>query len=130
MECTMHNAQRTMMTKSNPIEEKSFAFSIRIVRLYKYLTQKQHEFVMSKQILRSGTSIGANVSEAEYAQSKPDFYAKMSIALKEANETHYWLRLLYAGEYLSESIFESMCNDVNELLRLLISICKSAQQTK
>lgn len=123
----MHNAQRTMMIRNNPIEEKSFAFSVRIVRLYKHLTQRKHEYVLSKQILRSGTSIGANISEAEYAQSKPDFYAKMSIALKEANETHYWLRLLYASEYINRTEFESLCRDVNELLRLLISICKSAQ---
>lgn len=123
----MHNAQRTMMIRNNPIEEKSFAFSVRIVRLYKHLTQKRHEYVLSKQILRSGTSIGANISEAEYAQSKPDFYAKMSIALKEANETQYWLRLLYASEYINRTEFESLCRDVNELLRLLISICKSAQ---
>ena len=101
---------------------------MRIVRLYKHLTQTQREFVLSKQILRSGTSIGANVSEAEYAQTKADFHSKMSIALKEANETHYWLRLLYASDYLSQSAFESMCNDVNELIRLLISICKSTQQ--
>ena len=123
----MHNAQRTMMIRNNPIEEKSFAFSVRIVRLYKHLTQRKHEYVLSKQILRSGTSIGANISEAEYAQSKPDFYAKMSIALKEANETHYWLRLLYASEYINRTEFESLFRDVNELLRLLISICKSAQ---
>lgn len=116
-----------MMIRNNPIEEKSFAFSVRIVRLYKHLTQKRHEYVLSKQILRSGTSIGANISEAEYAQSKPDFYAKMSIALKEANETQYWLRLLYASEYINRTEFESLCRDVNELLRLLISICKSAQ---
>ena len=117
-----------MTTKNNPIERKSFAFSVRIVRLYKHLTQNRHEFVLSKQILRSGTSIGANVSEAEYAQSKPDFYSKMSIALKEASETEYWLRLLYAGEYLSNTEFESLSKDVNELIRLLISICRSAQQ--
>ena len=125
----MHNAQCTMKMKmrTNLIEEKSFAFSVRILRLYKHLTQRQHEFVLSKQILRSGTSIGANISEAEFAQSKLDFYSKMSIALKEASETYYWLRLLHAGEYLSKSEFESMSKDVNELIRLLISICRSAQ---
>ena len=125
--CTTHNAQRTMIAKNNPIEEKSFAFSVRIVNLHRHLTKKEKEFVLSKQILRSGTSIGANVSEAEYAQTKPDFYAKMSIALKEANETHYWLRLLYAGKYIKEAEFNSMSKDVNELIRLLISICKTAQ---
>lgn len=119
-----------MTMRENPIEEKSFAFAVRIVRLSRYLTQNQREFVLSKQILRSGTSIGANISEAEYAQSKADFYAKMSIALKEASETYYWLRLLHAGEYLSNSEFESLSADVNELIRMLIAICRSAQQTK
>ena len=116
-----------MTAKNNPIEEKSFAFSVRIVNLHRHLIKKEKEFVLSKQILRSGTSIGANVSEAEYAQTKADFYAKMSIALKEANETYYWLRLLYAGKYIKEVEFDSMSTDVNELIKLLISICKTSQ---
>lgn len=85
---------------------------------------------MSEQILRSGTSIGANVSEAERGQTKADFIAKMSIALKEANETEYWLRLLYAGEYLKEAEFESMNRDIDELISLLVSICKTAKSNK
>ena len=118
------------MKTNNPIEDKSFAFAVRIVQLYKHLSSRKHEFVLSKQILRSGTSIGANVSEAQRAQSKADFYAKMSIALKGANETNYWLRLLYAGEYLTKAEFESVAKDINELIKLLISICKTAQPSK
>ena len=111
-------------------ESKSFEFAVRIVNLYKYLTKDKNEYVMSKQLLRSGTSIGANVSEGERAQSKADFYAKMSIALKEANETYYWLKLLYETDYLTEKEFLSVEIDVNELISLLISICKTTQNNK
>ena len=86
----------------NAIEEKSFEFAVRIVNLYKYLTSEKKEYVLSNQLLRSGTSIGANVAEAERGQSRPDFNSKMNNALKEANESFYWLRLLYRTEYLSE----------------------------
>ncbi|MBQ8403183.1 MAG: four helix bundle protein [Clostridia bacterium] len=110
----------------NPIEEKSFAFAVRSVKLYRHLTEAKKEYVISKQFLRSGTSIGANVSE----ESKADFVAKMHIALKEANETEYWLRLLYASEYLSEAEFQSMERDVNELISIIVSICKTAQANK
>ena len=116
--------------KNNPIEEKSFSFAVRAVRLYKYLTTEKQEFVISKQFLRSGTSIGANVSEAERGQSKADFASKMAIALKEANETEYWIRLLHASEYLTEAEFTSLHHDVNELIALLVSICKTANSTK
>ena len=120
-----------MMTKkSNPIEDKSFAFAVRSVNLYKHLTENKREYILSKQFLRSSTSIGANVSEAERGQSKPDFISKMSIALKEANETEYRLRLLYASEYLNEAEFTSMSRDVNELISLLVAICKSASKNK
>ena len=108
-------------------ETKSFQFAVRIVNLYKYLTKDKNEYVMSKQLLKSGTSIGANVTEGERAQSKADFYAKMSIALKEANETYYWLRILFATQYLTEKEFLSLENDVNELISLLVSICKTTQ---
>ena len=111
-------------------ENKSFQFAVRIVNLYKYLTKEKNEYVLSKQLLRSGTSIGANVSEGERAQSKADFYAKMSIALKEANETSYWLKLLYETDYLTEKEFLSAENDVNELISLLVSICKTTQNNK
>ena len=118
------------MTKQNPIEDKSFNFAVRTVRLYRHLTESKHEYVLSKQLLRSGTSIGANVSEAERGQSKADFTAKMSIALKEANETCYWLRLLHASDFLNASEFESMDNDLRELIAMLISICKTANSRK
>ena len=111
----------------NAIEQKSFDFAVRTVKLYKHLTRKK-EFVLSKQVLRSGTSIGANVSEAQRGQSKADFHAKMSIALKEANETYYWIKLLYKTEYLTNSEYESLRADIEELLRLLISICKTSEE--
>ena len=109
----------------NAIYDKSFLFAIRIVKLYRYITDNKKEYVLSKQLLRSGTSIGANVAEAEKGQSSADFYAKMSIALKEANETKYWLHLLHATDYLTEQQFRSMEKDVRELIALLVSICKT-----
>ena len=112
------------------IADKSFEFAVRIVNLCKHLRYKKKEFVLSKQLLRSGTSIGANVSEGQRAQSKADFLAKMSIALKEANETHYWLRLLYRTEYLTKSEFQSIESDADELLRILTAICKTATERK
>ena len=111
-------------------ENKSFQFAVRIVNLYKYLTKEKNEYVLSKQLLRSGTSIGANVSEGERAQSKADFYAKMSIALKEANETEYWLKLLYRTQYLSKEQYESINIDVQELLGILVSICRTSNAKK
>ena len=114
----------------NIIETKSFTFAVRIVNLYKMLTNDRKEYVLSKQLLRSGTSIGANVSEAERGQTKPDFYAKMCIALKEANETQYWLKLLYRTEYISQMQYESINADMSELLRILTAICKTAGQNK
>ena len=114
----------------NAAVEKSFEFAVRIVNLTKYIRRKEKEFVLTKQLLRCGTSIGANVSEAQRAQSRADFYSKMSIALKEANETHYWLRLLYRTEYLTKSEFESMKRDADELIRILVSICKTVSKSK
>ena len=116
--------------ETNVIVEKSFEFAVRIVNLYKFLRKEHHEYVLSKQILRSGTSIGANVSEAQRGQSKADFIAKMSIALKEANETQYWLKLLYRTEFISRSQYESIHKDIDELLKLLTAICKAAAQKK
>ena len=114
---------------SNSISvEKSFDFAVQIVNLYKVLTVEKREYVLSKQLLRSGTSIGANISEAQRGQSKADFVAKMSIALKEANETDYWLRLLYKTDYVSETQFESLNADINELIRILTAICKTSTQ--
>ena len=109
----------------NVIEEKSFDFAVRVVKLYKHLTTNNSEFILSKQLLRSGTSIGANVSEAQKAQSKADFYSKMCIALKEANETLYWLKLLYKTEYLTKKEFVSIESDIREIIAIVTSICKN-----
>ena len=110
--------------------DKSFDFAVRIVNLHKYLIQEHKEYIMSKQLLRCGTSIGANISEAQRGQSKADFAAKMNIALKEANETEYWLRLLYRTDYLSKAQYESMYSDIQELLGILIAICRTSNATK
>ena len=109
---------------------KSFEFAVRIVNLYKYLTGEYSEYVMSKQLLRCGTSIGANIAEAQRGQSKADFAAKMNIALKEANETEYWLRLLYRTDYLSKEQFESINSDIQELLGILTAICRTSNAKK
>ena len=111
--------------RENAIKDKSKAFALRIIKLYKYLCDEKREFVLSKQILRSGTSIGANVREAQRGQSKPDFYAKMNIALKEADETAYWLELLYEGGFIETPSYESMYADCNEIIKLLTSITKT-----
>ena len=109
------------------VEEKSFLFSIRIVNLYKYLARR-NEHVISKQIIRSGTSIGANIAEAQQAQSTADFIAKLSIALKEGAETNYWLRLLNATKYLTDAEFASLIKDCREIEKLLTSIIKSSKK--
>ena len=96
--------------------------------LYKHLTQEKKEFVMAKQLLRCGTSIGANVAEAEKGQSKADFNAKMNIAMKEANETYYWLRLLRRTDYLNEKEFLSMEKDIREILAIITAICKKTNK--
>ena len=102
-------------------------FSLKIIRLYKFLCEEKKEYVLSKQVLRSGTAIGALVRESEHAESKPDFIHKMGIALKEANETEYWLELLFKSEYIGRMEFESMQKDIQEILKLLISIIKSSK---
>ena len=107
----------------NVIGEKSFDFAVRIVNLYKYLANNKNEYVLSKQLLRCGTSIGANVSEAQKAQSKADFHTKMCIALKEANETLYWLKLLYRTDFLTLKEFESTELDIREIIAILTAIC-------
>ena len=112
------------------IVEKSFEFAVRVVNLCKFLRSEHHEYILSKQIMRSGTSIGANVSEAQRGQSRADFAAKMNIALKEANETQYWLKLLYHTDYISQVQYQSLNKDLAEVLSLLTAICKSAVQTK
>jgi len=115
------------MEKKNIIKDKTFEFAKEIVYLYKNLAENK-EFVLSKQLLRSGTSIGANVREAEHAQSKADFIYKMSIALKEANETEYWLDLLFETKYLSVEKFQSIKNKNIEILKLLISIINTSKK--
>jgi len=116
--------------KENPIRDKSFAFALRMVKLAKYLESRKKEFVLSRQVLRSGTAIGALVREAEHAESKADFIHKMSIALKEANETLYWLELLHQGGYIDEESFKSISSDSEELIKLLIAIVKTSKVSK
>lgn len=98
---------------------KSKKFAIRIINLYKYLCKDKKEYTLSKQVLKSGTSIGANIRESKFAQSRKDFISKMSISLKETNETQYWLELLYETDYISKAEFESMNEDCHELLKIL-----------
>ena len=110
------------------IQNKSFHFAVRITKLCRYLQKEQQEFVITKQLLRSGTSIGSNVSEAQQAQSRADFISKLNIALKEACETDYWLRLLQETDYLSAVEFQSIYSDCQELERLLVSIVKTSKK--
>ena len=112
----------------NAIQEKSFHFAVRIVKLCRYLQTEQKEFILSKQLLRCGTSIGANVAESQQAQSKPDFISKLNIALKESYETDYWLRLLHETQCLTHEEFCSIITDCRELEKLLISIIKTAKE--
>lgn len=112
---------------TNSIQEKSFRFAVRIVKLCRYLQTEKKEYILSKQLLRSGTSIGANVSEAQQAQSRPDFVSKLNIALKESAETEYWLRLLYETDFLSDKYFHSIWTDCDEVKSLLVSIVKASK---
>ena len=118
------------MKKDNQIADKSKAFAIRIIRLYKYLTSEKKENILSRQILRSGTSIGANIREALSAQSTADFIAKMQIALKETSETEYWLELLEETEYISENAGKSMHEDCEELLKMITAILKTTKDNQ
>ena len=110
------------------VQEKSFHFAVRIVNLCKFLQNEKKEYIIYKQLFRCGTSIGANVAEAQQAQSRADFVSKLNIALKEACETDYWLRLLHETNYLTESAFQSVISDCRELEKLLISIIKTAKE--
>ena len=116
------------MKEDNVVLEKSYALALRMVKLYGYLTEEKREFVLSKQILRSGTSIGANMEEAVGAQSEKDFLSKISIAYKEARETKYWLRLLNDSGYLEEEQAQSLFMDIEEMLKLLGSIQRTLKQ--
>ena len=111
------------------LKNKSYRFALRIIGLYKFLCDEKKEYVLSKQILRSGTSIGANIEEANAGQTKKDFLAKMSIASKEARETLYWLKLLRDSDYIEEKIAKSLINDIEELVRILTSIVKTTQKS-
>lgn len=116
------------MDKKSIVEDKAYMFALRIIKAYKYLNREQREFILSKQLLRSGTAIGALIREAEHAQSKADFINKMSVALKEANETEYWLMLFKDSEYIDEKVFTSIHKDCDELIRLLVSIVKTSKE--
>ena len=113
---------------NNAIREKSFQFAVRIVKLCKYLQTEQKEYTLTRQLLRCGTSIGANVAESQQAQSRADFISKLNIALKESYETDYWLRLMHETQYLSSDEFQSIIADCQELEKLLISIIKSLKE--
>ena len=115
------------MKADNQIVLDSKAFAIRIIKLYKYLSEEKKEFVMSKQILRSGTSIGANISESIFVQSRMDFVSKMSIALKEASETKYWLDLLMETEYITKMQYESIADDISKIIGTLVNIVNSTK---
>ncbi|MBC7923727.1 MAG: four helix bundle protein [Ferruginibacter sp.] len=120
-----------MKSKENSIiREKSFAFAVRMVNLYKFLCEERKEYVLSKQVLRSGTSIGANVNESLQAQSKKDFVAKLSIALKEASETEYWLLLLRETKFIDESAFSSTHQDCVEIIKITTAIIKTAKNNQ
>lgn len=115
--------------KDNQIANKSHQFARRIVKAYQYVIEKK-EYNLSNQMVRSGTSVGAMVKEAEFAQSKADFISKMSIALKEANETKYWLDLLNYGDYLEDAIHQSLDKDISEIISLLVAIVKKAKDNQ
>ena len=116
--------------KENILKDKSYAFGLRVIKAYKFLNKKNCEYALSNQLLRSGTAIGALIREAEYAQSTADFINKMSIALKETNETEYWLMLLKDSNYITDKMFNSIIEDCQEILRLLISTIKTSKLRK
>ncbi len=119
------SVQSNPTMKESIVKDKSVRFAIRVVRLYRYLKEERNEYILSKQLVRSGTSIGANISEAQRAQSQADFAAKMYIALKEAEESAYWILLLKEAEYITEKEYESVCADCEELVKLLTAITKT-----
>ena len=117
-----------MLRKPNILLEKSDQFSSRIIKMYHILTEHRKEFVLSKQVLRSGTSIGANLAESRNAQSTADYLSKQNIALKEADETKYWLKKLYEGDYLNEKEYHSINGDCEELVKMLVTSVKTLKQ--
>ena len=115
------------MPENNVIEQRSHIFALRIIKAYKYLCKEKSEHVLSKQLLRSGTSVGAMIREAKFAQSRADFVNKMSIALKEANETLYWIELLYESDYIDNNVFKSIHTEADEITSILASIVESTK---
>lgn len=130
----MKNEERRMKNSRNRkdslLHVKSYAFALRIIGMNKYLREQVQEYVLSKQILRSGTAIGALVRESEFAQSQADFINKLSVALKEANETDYWLNLLHDSQYINNTVFESMESDCGELIALLVSSIRTVKNNQ
>ncbi|HVT84863.1 MAG TPA: four helix bundle protein [Chitinophagaceae bacterium] len=115
------------MAKENILKEKSFGFAVRVINLYRYLKKNYNEFIISQQIVASGTSIGALIREAEHAESTKDFLHKLNIGLKEANESKYWLDLLFATGFINKKMYESLNTDCEELLKLLIASVKTVK---
>ena len=128
VECRMYNVPTFM--KPNPLQDKSYAFAIRIVKAVLFLQVKKREFVLTKQLLRSGTSIGANIEEGLHSQSKPEFIAKLQIAIKEAYESDYWIRLLRDTGFLTKAESASLLSDLLELEKLLTTIIKTSRRNK
>lgn len=122
-----YSFKEVMLVKDNILIEKTIDFAARIIKLNKYLADEKKEYIISKQIIRSGTSIGANINEAQYGNSKADFVAKLHIALKETAETEYWLRLLLKSEYIDDKMAESLLDDCLEIKRILIASINTAK---
>ena len=118
------------MVENNILADKAVSFAIRIVNCYKFLQNEKGEYIMSKQMMRSGTSIGANVYEGMQAQSKADFIGKLSISLKEASETSYWLTILHKTDFINSVMYESLKTDVDEIIRIIISSIKTARKNE
>ncbi len=116
--------------KETVLQKKSKAFAVRIIRMYQYLCEGEKEYILSKQVLRSGTSIGANIREAKRAQTTADFYAKLFISLKEAEETEYWLELLVETKYITKEMFDSIYADCEEIIKLLVTSTKTIKENK
>jgi four helix bundle protein len=116
--------------KNDILNNKTYSFSLRIIKLYKYLKKEHNEFILSKQIIRSGTAIGALVRESKFAQSKADFISKLSISLKEANETLYWLELLQDSDFITKKMFDSLKVDLDEIISILVSSIKTLKGLK
>ena len=116
--------------KNDVLKNKSYAFALRIIKLFEYLQEEKKEFILSKQVLRSGTAIGALISESKYAQSKADFINKLSVALKEASETNYWLDLLNDSEYITKKMYNSIKPDIDELLKILTTSIKTSKNSE